>query len=120
MGGPSFGWSGLKRRKRETKATYEAPPGASRFMRSVNSRLSLGSIRDLSRAYRWLSDGKGEESCSSVIKKSWGVEVTSGLGWWGKKSQLEKKTEEDQDFVSSHPPIHLYVFSFHSNRFHLV
>jgi hypothetical protein len=70
------------------------------YSHDVVSRLSLGSIRDLSRACWWLSDGKGEESCTSVIKKSWGVEVTSGLGWWGKKRKQEKQTQEDQEFVS--------------------
>lgn len=71
------------------------------YSHDVVSRLSLGSIRDLSRACWWLSDGKDEESCTSVIKKSWGLEMTAGLGWWkGKTSNNPEKKEGDKDFVS--------------------
>jgi hypothetical protein len=71
------------------------------YSHDVVSRLSLGSIRDLSRACWWLSDGKDEESCTSIIKRSWGLEVTSGLGWWGKDTNKQEKKEDDKDFVRS-------------------
>ncbi|PVF95748.1 hypothetical protein CPB86DRAFT_787758 [Serendipita vermifera] len=71
------------------------------YSHDVVSRLSLGSIRDLSRACWWLSDGKGEESCANVIKKSWGLEISTGLGWWGKESKKEKQRAEDKDFLLS-------------------
>lgn len=73
------------------------------YSHDLVSRLSLGSIRDLSRACWWLSDGKGEESCANVIKKSWGLEVTAGLGWWGKQAEKYEQREEDKDFVSHVP-----------------
>ncbi|KAG8805296.1 hypothetical protein FRC17_005577, partial [Serendipita sp. 399] len=71
------------------------------YSHDVVSRLSLGSLRDLSRACWWLSDGKDEESCSNVIKKSWGLEISTGLGWWGSHGEKGKKKEEDQDFLLS-------------------
>jgi len=71
------------------------------YSHDVVSRLSLGSIRDLSRACWWLSDGKDEESCASVIKRSWGLEVSTGLGWWGRGGERQRKREEDRDFVSA-------------------
>lgn len=72
------------------------------YSHDVVSRLSLGSIRDLSRACWWLSDGKDDESCTSVIKRSWGLEISTGLGWFGKEGEKQKKRDEDKDFVSFH------------------
>ncbi|CAG7848201.1 SubName: Full=Uncharacterized protein {ECO:0000313/EMBL:CCA75083.1} [Serendipita indica DSM 11827] len=71
------------------------------YSHDVVSRLSLGSIRDLSRACWWLSDGKDEESCSNIIKRSWGLEVSTGLGWWGKGGKKQRKREEEKDFLLS-------------------
>lgn len=71
------------------------------YSHDVVSRLSLGSIRDLSRACWWLSDGKDEESCTSVIKRSWGLEISSGLKWFGNDGEKQKKREEDTDFLLS-------------------
>ncbi|KAG8754175.1 hypothetical protein FRC14_005314 [Serendipita sp. 396] len=71
------------------------------YSHDVVSRLSLGSIRDLSRACWWLSDGKNEESSSNVIKKSWGLEISTELGWWGSRGEKGKKKEEDQNFLLS-------------------
>lgn len=79
------------------------------YSHDVVSRLSLGAIRDLSRACWWLSDGKDEESCSNVIKRSWGVEVSTGLGWWGKSGEKQRKREEDQEFVSTLLPVELHL-----------
>ena len=60
----------------------------------VVSRLSLGSIRDLTRACWWLCDGKDDENPNHIIRKALGIQGGLAL------LKGRHRTADDATFVS--------------------
>ena len=60
----------------------------------VVSRLSLGSIRDLTRACWWLCDGKDDENPNHIIRKALGIQGGLAL------LRGRHRTADDATFVS--------------------